>query len=290
MCRAAQVVIVPESAQMICVVPETLAQFVRDHLRLHRHVLPRGALLHQRHPLTPLRGLQPAAVGLAVEQWDQPPQHPDRIADEADLDRIAQSDPRRVEVYLHGARLTGLRVELDVGEAAADDQQGVAAFQRLLRRARAQQADATGAIGAVVGHAGLAQDRLGDRRAEDLGRFFQLLAGAEGAAPGQNDRPPAAVQQVGGAAQCLLGRDVRAVGPDLGDMVRQVALRAQGAGRHRLHVHRHRHVRDAAIGERGAASQLDGVLHMRRAHDPVVVLGDVDVELVELDVLLRLGM
>ena len=86
------------------------------------------------------------------------------VADQADLDRIAQADAHRVEVDLHAARLAGLRVELDVGEracrpSAACRSSSIASCDGL----RAEQADAAGGVRAVVGHRGLAEQRLDDR-------------------------------------------------------------------------------------------------------------------------------
>src|SRR5437764_7211378 len=72
-------------------------------------------------------------------------------------------------------------------------------------------------------------------------------------------------------------------------MMRPVSLRAHLVDRQFLHVDRHRHMRDAAIGEGRAAGELDDVLGVRRTHDAVVVFADIDEELVELDILLRLG-
>ena len=51
----------------------------------------------------------------------------------------------------------------------------------------------------------------------------------------------------------------------------------------------HGDVRHAAAGQRRAAGELDDVLDVRRAHDPRVVDADVHEQLVELDVLLRVG-
>ena len=80
-------------------------------------------------------------------------------------------------------RLAGLGIEFDVGEAGADDQQRVAVLHRLLRGRRAQQADAAGGVGTVVGHARLAQQRLDDRRAQHARRAAPARAGAQRAAP-----------------------------------------------------------------------------------------------------------
>src|SRR5205085_5151515 len=179
------------------------AELVCDDLRLHRHVLPGAALLHQLVPfrLAALRLFEPAAVGFALKERDQPAQYAARVADEAHLYRIAQPDAQRIDVDLHRARLARLRIVLDIGEAAADDQKRVAGFERLLRRPGAEQAAAAGRVGAVVGHAGFAEQRLDDRRAEQLDHFLQLGAGADRAAAGEDYRLLAHIQQIGGAAQ-----------------------------------------------------------------------------------------
>ena len=85
---------------------------------------------------------------------------PARIADEPDFRRIAQADAIRVEIDLHAARLTRLGVELDIGEAAADDEQRIAGLERVLRGPGAEQTDAAGRVGAVVGHAALPRSGL----------------------------------------------------------------------------------------------------------------------------------
>jgi len=72
--------------------------------------------------------------------------------------------------------------------------------------------------------------------------------------------------------------------------MRQIARRAlRPLDRLRLKIDRHRHMRHAAIGKRGAAGEFDRIFDMRRPHHPHVVLGDVHEEFVELDVLLRVG-
>jgi hypothetical protein len=65
-----------------------------------------------------------------------------------------------------------------------------------------------------------------------------------------------------------------------------VALRAVRAGFHLLEVHREGEVRDAAVGERGAACEVRHVLDVRRPHDPLVELRDVGEQAIERDVLL----
>jgi len=57
------------------------------------------------------------------------------VADQPDFHRITKADAHGVELDLHGARLAGLRVVLDVGEGGADHQERVARFHGFLRRA-----------------------------------------------------------------------------------------------------------------------------------------------------------
>ncbi len=71
--RATQVVIVPESVATMASSCEQLVQLVRHHLRLHRRVAARAALLHQLVPLlhAVLRLLEEAAVLAHVELRQQ---------------------------------------------------------------------------------------------------------------------------------------------------------------------------------------------------------------------------
>jgi hypothetical protein len=73
-------------------------------------------------------------------------------------------------------------------------------------------------------------------------------------------------------------------------MVRNVARRALGRlDRHRLQIDRHCDMRHAAIAERAAARELGHVLNVARAHDAVVIDARIRKQLVELDILLRIG-
>ena len=94
------------------------------------------------------------------------------VADQADLYGVAQSNTNRVDVELDRPRLSRLRVELDVRERGADHEKRVAVLDRFLRRLGSQQSDAAGGVGAVVGHARFAQQRLDDRR----GKRFRKAA------------------------------------------------------------------------------------------------------------------
>jgi hypothetical protein len=114
--------------------------------------------------------------------------------------------------------------------------------------------------------------------------------GVQGAAPGQDRDPAALVQDGGGAAQRLVGRQPGATGDDVGGVARHVALRTVPSRyRHLLHVHRQRDVGDAAVLQRRPTGQVGDVLDVGRAHHARVVLGHVDEQAVELHVLLGVG-
>ena len=52
----------------------------------------------------------------------------------------------------------------------------------------AEQADAAGGERRVVGHDRLAEQRLDDRRGQQVGELLELVAGAERALAGEDDR------------------------------------------------------------------------------------------------------
>ena len=46
---------------------------------------------------------------------------------------IAESEPGRIAIDLHGMSLARLRVELQIGKGRSDDEEGIALFERELR-------------------------------------------------------------------------------------------------------------------------------------------------------------
>jgi hypothetical protein len=88
---------------------------------------------HHRAPVAHpgLRRREEGAVLLATQPPVQLRQRLAAVADQPDLDRMAQADALRVAVDLHPARLPGLRVVFDVREGRADDQHRVAGLHRL---------------------------------------------------------------------------------------------------------------------------------------------------------------
>jgi len=204
------------------------------------------------------------------------------------LDRIAQSDAQRIEIDLHPARLPRLGQELDIGEGAAHDQQGVAILQGLLRRFGAQEADAAGGVGAVVRHRGLAQQGLDDRRAQQLRDLLELVGGVQGAAAGQDGDLLPLVEDLGRLAEIVAGGERGAAGEDARLVMGPVARRPL-APLLVLDVGGEVDVRDRPVGDRRAAGQVGDIFHMGGPHHPRVVDGDVLVDLVEVEVLLGEG-
>jgi hypothetical protein len=91
------------------------------------------------------------------------------LADQADFGRIAQANARRVDVDLDAFGLIGLGIKILIGKTAADDDQRIASFHRVLRRSRAEQADPAGRIEMVIGHDTLPEERFDNRRGRFLG-------------------------------------------------------------------------------------------------------------------------
>ena len=262
---------------------------VRHHLRLHRHVLARAPLLHELPPIlhAVLRIGEERSVFLAIDQRDERAQHRAAIADQPHIDVVAQSDARRVDVDLNSLRLPGLRIEIQIGKAAARDEERIAVRERLLRRCGAEQPDAAGRVLAVVGDDGLAEERLDDRRAELLRELENLGARIEASAACEYRDLRAFVDQRRGALERRLRRermrrreDVRAVLLDVSRGAMTIARRPL------LDVLGNAEMRDGASREGGLDRLVHHVVHVRGAHDALVELGDIHEELVEIDVLL----
>ncbi len=236
-----------------------------------------------------LRALEEAAIGLRPEERQQGREGGATVAHQADLHRVAKADAHGVELDLDRPRLSRLRQELDVRERRADHQEGIAPLHRLLRRPRAEQADAAGRVRAVVGHRGLAEQGLHDRRGEAVGDRLELVPRVERAPPGQDGDPAPRVQQLGGPTQPTLVGQARAAAEGVRRVVLHVARRPRCARLHLLDIDREREVGDPAIGERGPAGQVGDVLDVRRSHDALVELGHVHEEAVEGHVLLGVG-
>src|SRR5687767_5260198 len=127
-----------------------------------------------------------SAVVVTLQERHQSGKCPPAVADEAYLDGVADTNTCRIEFDLHRARLSWFRKELDIGERGADHQQCVAVFHRLLRRKRTEQPDLSRGIRTIVWHRRLSQERLHDRRSQNLGDLQQFIGGPERASSRKN--------------------------------------------------------------------------------------------------------
>ena len=274
------------------IVGDAPVQFVGDDLRLHGLIATRPTLLHQLppvfHPVLRLREESPVLLGLHLRQ--QRAKDAGAISNEADVSRISEPDSLRVDVDLHTFDAARLWIELDVGEAASDNQQRVAFLQRFLRGFCAEQANAADRERAVIGKRALSKKRLHNGRAKPLRHSLKLIARMDGPAPRENANLIALVQNFGCDLQMGLARHMRAfrhVARDvMGDVTRRAPIILDGE---RLHVRRDRDVRHPSIGQSGAASQFGHVFDVGRSHDARVIDADIHEELVQLHILLGIG-
>src|SRR5207253_5832859 len=115
-------------------------------LRVHRVAVLERAVLDDAPPLRDLALdlLAPPTVLLAFELRQQRAQRLPRVADERDVDRVADPDPARLQLDLDTSSLPLLGQKFRVWEARADHQQRVAAADQLVARGRSEQADRAG--------------------------------------------------------------------------------------------------------------------------------------------------
>src|SRR5579885_2251868 len=188
---------------------------ISNDLRLHRFVHTRTALLHQFTPLahTLLRSFKKAAVCSALQEWKKFSDDLFGIAYQPHIDRIAQANPGRVQVYLHTLGLIRLGIKIQVRKAAAYDQQHVTLFHCILGGSSSKQANTASCEGTVIGDYRFPEQGLYYRRSNGLGELGDLLAATESSASNQNCRFTALVDDL---CRCLkrLLRRVR-VGGDI---------------------------------------------------------------------------
>src|SRR5437870_529687 len=110
---------------------------------------------------------------------------------------MAKTDASRVDIDLHGSRMSGFWVELDIRKAAAADDQGIALLERFLRRRRPQQSDPACCVRTIVGNDCLAEQRLDDRAGDLLGELEDLRARTQAATAGQNSDLGSGVDDLG---------------------------------------------------------------------------------------------
>ena len=244
---------------------------MRHHLRLHRHVGPGAALLHQFAPVlhAGLGLFQERAVLMVIEPRQQRPEHAGRVADERGVDRAAQADALRVEVDLHAL--------------APDRASG-------RTRCRGSSTRRSAACRSSPRRPVTAQCPAGRcRRSYRDGRRAARLCRAAASRPARraarrSPRPRRAASSAPRPAMTTIFLPsfriaaARAIWSSVGICALSAMRSETWSGMLRfercvartpsdLHVDRHGDVSDAPVGERRAAGELDDVLDVRRAHD-----------------------
>jgi hypothetical protein len=220
--------------------------------------------------------LLPGAILFALQQRNQGLQRRPAVPHQAAFHGVAQADHLRVDVDLHPARLALFGQEFRVGKAGANHQQRVALVHHVEARPGADHADRAGHERYVVRHRHLAQQRLGDTGAQQLGHLDQFLRRPVRAGTGEDCDLVAGVQDVGGGLQrAALGHQAIADPADAGKSAAVLARR----GLHRvqgLQVVRHDDAGRAALGPGNTESPVDQVPHLLGAGGHVHVFpGDV---------------
>src|SRR6185437_11799712 len=125
-----------------------------------------------------------------------------------------------------------------------------------------------------------------DRRAQPLGDLLQLGAGAARPLSGEDGGLALAGEKLSGALdEVTLGhapRRLKRAARMAGHVALEAALGLGGLG---LDVDGDADMRYGAVGERGAAGEIDHVLDMRRPHDALIEQSDILVEVVLVHVL-----
>src|ERR1043166_525115 len=117
-----------------------------------------GLFLHELPPLlhATLRFAEERSIFLAPQLGQKLLQSVFAITNQADTNRIPQSDAHGIQLDLHRRCLTRLGKEFDVWEGCADHQQRIAFFKNLLRWSRSEQPNRPRRIRAFVWNYALA--------------------------------------------------------------------------------------------------------------------------------------
>jgi hypothetical protein len=219
---------VPQSQETMALSGKPLTELVSHDLRFHRLVHPAHALRHELVPLqhSGLALLEKAAIPLRLEQGQQRLQRPAAVADEPDFHGKPEPDTHGIDVELHSVRAARLGIELDVREGCPDEEQGVAAFHRVVRGLRAQKADPTRCVGAVVGHASFAEQRLDDGAARSSASCSSSAVAPSAPRPARITTFFPALSTSAARCRSFLGRHSTPESSDGRGMLRDVALAA----------------------------------------------------------------
>jgi hypothetical protein len=218
-----------------------------------------------------LDALAPRPVLLALEQRPQQAQRRRAVTHEVHFHGIADRQHACVDVDLHAARAALRRQEFRVRKIRADHQQRVAAHHHPIRRPRAEQADRAGDEWQRVGDRRLAEERLGDARAQHVGDLEHFGGRLKRARPDQHRHLVAGVQHVGRALQLVLvGRRPRNRVADA--RMHGAVLASRWLGGELLDVVRHDDAGRRTLRTRDAQRTVDDVTHLLRRHDHLDVL------------------
>ena len=207
--------------------------------------------------------MAPAVLRLLLEQREQRAQCGGAVANQVQLHRIAQAGQRAVNVDLHAARTARLWQELAVRERRANHQQRVAVLHHVPRGFGAEEADAAGDKGEIVGHRRLAEQRFGDAGLQRLGDGNNLVRSGERAGADQHGNLAAGIEYGGRLAQQFVLRQKRGAGVADAGVCRAVRHRWVLI-RHQLQIVRQDHASYRATAARNAHGAVDQVSHLRR--------------------------
>ncbi len=233
--------------------------------------------------------LAPGRVGLAPQQREQCLQRFARGALKVHFGRIADAEPRGVDVDLHAARLAFLRQELRVRIVRPDHQQRVARGHHVARGEGPEQTDRPGYPRQIVGEHRFPEQRLRAAGLQQVGDLDELLLRAERAGTDQHRDLLARVQHLGCAAQIVVVRDHP---PERETGARSVEVHHVRRMFDRflfLQIFREDQRRHGARTERRADRAVDAVTDLRRVHQRDDVFArDVLVQALQIDLLLVL--
>ena len=165
------------------VIREEIAEHAHHHLGAQRR-------LGKPMPLDPagrfqsatlLRFVEERAIGLSLDQRQQPLQGAFDVAGQPDLYGITQAEPVRLEVDLNAACLTWRRIIFFPVHGRAENEHCIACLHCPRRRRGSEIADAAGRQRRVVRQHGLAEQRFCDGSIEQHPPIWSLPRGAPSA-------------------------------------------------------------------------------------------------------------
>ena len=199
---------------------------------------------------------------------------------------MAKTDALRIDIDLHALDRSRLGQEFDIRERCSHHQKRVAPFDSILRGLCSEQPNAASGVGAVIRHSSFTQQSFDDGCAECLRQLFQFLGGMQCALTGQYRDLPSPIENIRGMFQLDPCWKLVEVGGNRRGVMDRVPLRSALLDLLNLHIHRNGDVGHAAGSQSCADREVGHALHMRSAHDSLVIDRDIDEELIQSNVLL----